>query len=193
MKLQPKHVVAIVVSLSAAAVLTPLSVAAATGSFVNIVDPIIGSRKARIGSNGALQVETRPGATPTAVNVSYVDIQNLSPRSLLEVTHPNRAALSDLTISVRDFGNPVVAATVVDLIFYVHVSGTNPCGGTGWSGTVLRRLTLNTDETIQVDFDGPPLMMPAPPSGKRGCLAAKLYQWVGDTRVDIGATVFSYQ
>ena len=81
---------------------------------------------------------------------------------------------------------------MVELNQYVKVSGSNTCGLTGWNGTVLRRITLKNDETLHLKFDGPPLMVPVPASGTRYCLAAKLYQWVGETKVDIGATVFTY-
>jgi hypothetical protein len=50
-----------------------------------------------------------------------------------------------------------------------------------------------TDETEQLLFNGPPLVVQPAPDGKRQCLAVKLYQWVGDTRVDIGATVYGYE
>jgi hypothetical protein len=192
MRFEAKHVVTMVVALCAAAVLAPVGVMAATGQHVNITDPVIGSRQVRVGSAGALQVETRPGVTSTAANVSYVDIQNLTPRKLAEVTAPTRIALSEVTIGVHNIGNPVAEPTVVELNQYVHVSGTTACGLSGWNGTVLRRVTLQTDDTLHLKFDGPPLIVPTPASGTRFCLAAKLYQWVGETKVDVGATVFTY-
>ena len=192
MRFTSKQVVTMVVAVSAAVVLAPVGVMAATGQLVNIVDPVLADRKVRVGSVGALQVETRPGVTSSAVNVSHVDIQNLTPRKLAEVTAPTRIALSEFTVGVHNFGNPVAEPTVVELNQYVHVSGTSACGLTGWHGTVLRRVTLKNDETLHLKFDGPPLIVPTPPSGARYCLAAKLYQWVGETKVDVGATVFTY-
>ena len=193
MKFAPKHVVMIVMSICAALILAPVGVMAATGQLVNLVDPADASRKARIGSAGSLRVETRPGVTNGAQNVVHNDIASLSPRALLEATAPTRIALSELTIAVRKFGSPVNAPTIVDLVHYVRASGSNPCGQAGWMGTSLRRVTLTTDRTEQLTFAGPPLIVPTPADGKRHCLAAKLYQWVGDTRVDIGATVFTYR
>ena len=187
-----KQVVAMVASVCAAVVLAPVGVMAATGQLVNIVDPSNAGRAARVAPVGALMVETRPGVVSNSANVSHVDIASLTPRRLLEVTSPNRLGLSELTVTVRKFGSPVNADTIVDLISYLHVSGSNPCGLAGWTGTHLRRFTLQTGDTLQLDFDGPPLVVAPAPVGKRQCLAAKLYQWVGDTRVDIGATVYSY-
>lgn len=192
MQFAPKHIVAIVVAVSAAAVLTPVGVMAATGQLVNITDPVDAGNKARVTDNGALQVETRPRATRYVKNVSHVDIASLTPRPLLEVAAPSKIALLEVTVGVRDFGNPVIAPTIVDLVSYVRTSGVNPCGQAGWTGTTLRRITLMTDKTEQVTFDNAGLPLPVAPAGKRQCLAAKLYQWVGDTRVDIGATVYAF-
>lgn len=193
MRFTSKQIVTMVVSVCAAAVLAPVGVHAATGQLVNLVDPVLSARKVRVGSVGALQVESRPGVPGGATNVSHVDIATLTPQALLEVNGPTRIALSELTVTVRKFGSPVVAATIVDLIAYAHVTGTNPCGQSGWTGTHLRRVQLNTGESQQWDFDGPPLVVPRAANGQRQCLAAKLYQWVGDTRVDVGATVFHYE
>lgn len=193
MSFSSKQVATMVVAISAAVIFAPMAVVAATGQFVNIVDPGIGTRQVRVGSGGSLMVETRPGVTRAAGNVNHVDITSLTPRTLLEVVSPTRIAVSEVTIGVRDAGNPVVAPTIVDLIRYVQTTGTNPCGQSGWAPTVLRRVTLKTDETMHLKFDGPPLMVAPAANGQRVCLAAKLYQWVGDTRVDIGATIFSYE
>ena len=192
MRFSSKQVVVMVCAISAAVVLAPVGVLAATGTLVNITDPLVSTRKARVTSVGALQVETRPGVVANAVNVSHVDVQSLTPRKLLEVTGPYRIGVSEVTIGVHNVGNPVTEPTVVDLVYYVRSSGTNACGLAGWTATVLRRWTLRTDETLQMAFDGPPLMVPKTPDGKTGCVALKLYQWVGETKVDFGATVYTY-
>ena len=192
MTFSPRHVVALVACIAAMSILAPVGVMAATGQLVNIVDPSKADRKVRVGSAGTLRVETRPGVPKDARNVVHLDIQNLSPRELLSVTGPTRIALSELTLGVHNVGSPVVEPTVMDLTAYVRDSGTNPCGGSGWTKTVLRRITVSTDTTEQISFDGPPLMVPAAPDGKRQCLAVSLDQWVGQTKVDVGATVFPY-
>lgn len=53
---KPRHVVAIVVSLCAAAVLTPVAVGAATGTLTNITDPVAAANKARVSNRGGLYV-----------------------------------------------------------------------------------------------------------------------------------------
>jgi hypothetical protein len=58
---RPAHVVTMVVALCAAAVLTPVAVGAATGSFVNITDPVNAASKARVTAKGTLWTnETDP-------------------------------------------------------------------------------------------------------------------------------------
>jgi hypothetical protein len=190
MTFSPRQVVAIAWAVALVVVLAPVGVLAASGELVNITDPTHSRRKARVSSVGALQVESRPGVITQARNVSHVDVQNLLPRKLFEVTGPTRVAVSEVTIDVHNVGNPVNEPTVVDLVYYEHTSGTEACGRSGWTGTVLRRLTLKTDETLQTRFDGPPLMVPKPADGQTACVAMKLYQWVGDTMVDFGATVY---
>lgn len=193
MPFSSKQVVTMVCAVSAAVVLAPVGVLAATGTLVNITDPSNSARKARVSSVGALQVETRPGVVTNATNVAHVDVQTLAPRKLYEVVGPTRIAVSELTIAVHNAGNPVNEPTVADLNYYTRDTGTNPCGMTGWTRTVLRRFTVKTDETLQVKFDGPPLMVPKPAAGQTACLALKLYQWVGETKVDFGATVYKFE
>lgn len=190
MSFSSKQVVAISWAIAVAVVLAPVGVIAAGSQLVKITDGADSSRKARVSSVGALKVESRPGVLTHALNVSHVDVQSLSPRKLLQVTGPTRMAVSEVTVGVHNTGNPVNEPTVAELNYYVRVSGTSTCGGTGWSGTVLRRFTLKNDETLQMKFDGPPLMVPQPASGKVACVAMKLYQWVGETKVDFGATVY---
>ncbi len=160
--------------------LAPVGVMAAAARLVDIADPIL-DRKVRVGNVGSLRVE-RPGVTSGAINVSHVDIQSLSPRNLAEVTAPTRITLSELTVGVHTMGNPVIGPTVLEISQYVRDTRT----------TVPRRVTLKTDETLHLKLDGPPLIVPVPAAGKKYCLAAKLYQWAGETKVDVGATVFTY-
>jgi hypothetical protein len=192
MPFSSKQVVTMVCAVSAAAVLAPVGVLAATGQLVTITDSVSSTRKARVTTSGALQVETRPGMTTNAKNVSHVDVQSLTPREIHRVTGPYRMGVSEVTVGVHNIGNPVAEPTVVEINYYVRTSGTSACGLSGWTGKVLRRLTVKTDETLQVKFDGPPLVVPTPADGQTACLALKLYQWVGETKVDFGATVWTY-
>lgn len=193
MKFSSKQVVVMVCAMSAAVVLAPVGVMAATGTLVNLTDPVVNSRKARVTSAGALQVETRPGVVANAVNAAHFDIAGTQPFKVIQATGPVRMAVDDVMVTVRKFGSPVTAPTIVNLVYYLRVSGTNPCGGTGWTPTVLRRFSLETGQTAHHSFTGPPLIVPRTPDGKVGCVAIKLYQWVGDTRVDAFATAHLYR
>ena len=68
MKFQAKHVVTMVACVSAALVLAPVAVYAG-GSLVTLVDPTYNDRKVRVGSSGALHVETKAGAMIGAFNM----------------------------------------------------------------------------------------------------------------------------
>lgn len=70
----------IVACVSVASLLAPVGVLAATGQLVNIVDPLFRRRKVRVGSAASLQVETRPGVTGGARNVS-IRTSRASPRA----------------------------------------------------------------------------------------------------------------
>jgi hypothetical protein len=67
---RPAHVVTMVVALCAAAVLTPVAVGAATGSFVNITDPINAASKARVTAKGTLWTNETDPLTGTVSRVS---------------------------------------------------------------------------------------------------------------------------
>lgn len=55
-RFRPRHVVTMVVAVSAALVLMPVAVGAATGSLVNIVDPSTAANKAKVTNKGQLYV-----------------------------------------------------------------------------------------------------------------------------------------
>ncbi|MDQ1713403.1 MAG: hypothetical protein QOE45_2853 [Frankiaceae bacterium] len=67
---RPAHVVTMVVALCAAAVLAPVAVNAATGSFVNITDPLNAGSKARVTAKGTLWTTETDPLTGTVSRVS---------------------------------------------------------------------------------------------------------------------------
>ena len=68
-RLSGGHIVTIVVAICAAVVLAPVGVMAATGSFVNITDPVTAANKARVNSAGALQATQVDPTTRSAARV----------------------------------------------------------------------------------------------------------------------------
>jgi hypothetical protein len=190
MQLAPRHLVAIVASVCAAVVLAPVGVMAATGSFVNITDPFSSARRARVGADGTLWAETRAGVTSHAFNISANNVVGLSTRKLTEAAAPNRLAITEITAATRgtENGNPLQ----VDLIAAVRTSGTEACGGTGWTRTLLRRFSVKTNETVQLLFDGPPLILPSPAAGQRVCLLALVTFYPSGVVLDLGGTGYTY-
>ena len=199
MRVTSQHVVGALAGAALAAVLAPAGVAVASGTPTTIVDPLLPSRKARVGSAGALQVETRPGVTSGAFNVdtSWSSADPTYWRVLATATGPTRITLSEITLKLDASGAPATADVPVRLASYTQFYGDDPaCGpGTvGYARTVLRTLHVKSgDPMVQVLFNGPPLIVPPAADGVRTCL---VWEFVvrppDDTRFYLGATGFRY-
>lgn len=189
MKFQPRHIVTMVVAVCAAAVLAPVGVMAATGQLVNIADPFISGRSARIGSGGTLQVESRAGATSGAFNKSF-SFQGLGFHKIAETTGPNRIAITEVTLSGYEVDYDAEAA----LVAWVQTTGTGACGTTltGYTKTELRRFSWPMNEITQLTFDGPPLIVPAPAAGKLVCVGFAMQEVGTNARIFLGATGYTY-
>lgn len=191
MRFQPRHVVTMVVAVCAAAVLAPVGVMAATGTLVNIVDPVLGDRKVRVGSAGSLQVESRPGVTSGGFNWTG-NTSGYSTMKVREVVGPARIALTELTATSD--GGAVGGWNVVSIAAYVQTTGPATCPGSyGYTKTVLRTVQArNHESTLQLDFVGPPLIVPAAPAGKKVCVTAEVISYSPDSAIYLGATGFTY-
>lgn len=188
MQFAPRHVVAMVASVCAAVVLAPVGVMAATGQLVNIVDPGNASRKARVGNKGTLHVESRSGSISGAFNRSFI-ATSLGIYRLAEATGKTRIAITEVTLS----GSDVDYDAEIYLAAWTQTTGTGTCGvGVGWTKTELRRFKFPMYETTQILFSGPPLVVPAPPEGKRQCVALVLHSRGVDSRIFIGATGYTF-
>jgi hypothetical protein len=190
MRFQPRHVVAIVASVCAAAVLAPVGVMAATGTLVNITDPYSSARQARVGASGTLFGETRAGVTSKAFNMAVDNVVDLSLHKLTEAVAPNRLAITEVTLATRATDNGYT--TQVDLAGWVRTTGTNPCGGQGWTKTMLRRVSVKTNETVQLLFSGPPLILPVPATGQHVCFTFAITQLPNGVVLDAGGTGYAF-
>jgi hypothetical protein len=194
MQFAPKHVVAMVCAVSAAVVLAPVGVMAATGTLTNITDPLDSSRKARVSAMSGLYVETRPRATAGAFSAATPsDLVGVTRQKLYETTAPNRIAVTDIMATVRDNGSGTTLQNDLALLAYVQGPGASAtCGGSGWVPTTLRFMTVFRGRTEQFTFDGTPLLTPPAPDGRKVCLMAYQSRWWDNTsaKMAIGGFVF---
>jgi hypothetical protein len=191
MKFAPKHVVTMVACVCAAAVLAPVGVMAATGSLVNIVDPLLADRKVRVGSAGALHVESRAGVIGGDFNVLSSPTTTLSFVKLYETAAPNRIAVTEMSVATRGSDNGFT--TQVELRGYVRTSGTNACGGAGWMVVRLRVVSVLTNTSEQLTFDGPPLILPGAATGHRVCFGFTITQLPSGVVVDVGTSGYTFR
>ena len=140
---------------------------------------------------GQLTATTRP-PLEDVFNFSAVDVQNLTPRQVVALPSGRSAAITQLTLSVHNFGTPVEEPTIAEVNRYVQESGTAECGMAGWTATVLRRFATKTDETVALDLSAAPLVIRPDEGGRRVCVAMKLYQWVGETKVTFAADGYEF-
>jgi ABC-type Fe3+-hydroxamate transport system substrate-binding protein len=192
MKLSPTQVVVIIVALAVAVILGPVTVMAATGQLVNITDPADSSRKARVGSTGTLQVESRAGSVNGAWNTFFATITDVTPRVVFETGNPNRIAVTEWTVTVM--GDNSASTNHVRLIEKIRTSGTASCSdGTGWSpATVLRTMSVHAGDTVQLLYAGPSLVLTKPAAGQHVCLLVQQTKWTGSTGTDIGVTGYKF-
>lgn len=184
MRLTSKQVVTIVVALCAAAVLTPVTVSAATGQLVNVVDPIVQSRRARVTNAGALLVESRAYQGTNAFNMNGTR-QGLGWLNLATATGPSRLAITELALTGSFDPHPGFAEVLVEAM--VRTSGTNGCTGPGTGGYTrhtLKRVTVGSRDTLPLTFTGQPMVLPIPASGHLICF--------GITVVTVSSGLWTY-
>jgi hypothetical protein len=189
-KFTNKQVVTMVVAGCAAVILAPVTVFAATGQLVNIVDQNNG-RPARVSFNGGLVTESRtwPGPNAFSVNSSRYGFGWIG---LGSTTGPTRLALTKLILS-GPYDTPGNAGEVL-VEAMVRTSGTEPCNGPGTAGytrTQLSHVWVPARQTIQLDFSGQALAIPAPATGQPVCIGVTYY--AGNTNMTIYATAVGFK
>lgn len=203
MKFAPKHVVTMVCAVSAAAVLMPVGVMAATGTLVNVTDPVNSARKARVTDGGALHVEQRAGLPAGAASRSFT-ANSLTYHKLAEAVYPERIAVTEVTVgSHGPVNGSVYGHNYVDLVAYVQTSGSASCGPAsayvaappGYSRTVLRRFVVrNLTPSIHATWNGPALVVPgAAAAGRRVCVQLEVSLLSTETTIFMGGTAYKYE
>ncbi|HVF05390.1 MAG TPA: hypothetical protein VNA20_11170 [Frankiaceae bacterium] len=201
MKLTPKQLVTMVLAVSVAAVLTPVGVMAATGTLVNVTDPLNSARKARVTHGGALQVEQRAGLPVGAASRHFV-ANNLTFHKLAEATYPERIGVTEVTLGSHGPVGSTYGHNYVDLVAYVQTSGSSPCGPVsafvspppGYERKVLRRFVVrNLQQSIQATWNGPALVVPAPAAaGRKVCVQLEVQLISTETTLWLGGTAYKY-
>jgi hypothetical protein len=100
-----KQIVALVAIVAGALVLAPVAVGAATGSFVNITDPVTSSHKARVGAAGGLWSTLIDPTTKSAAKVTS---------GKLQVGDGSGALTVDGTVRAGDGSGPLTVDGTVD-------------------------------------------------------------------------------
>ncbi|HWL35500.1 MAG TPA: hypothetical protein VNQ77_04850 [Frankiaceae bacterium] len=193
MQFAPKHVVAMVSSVCAAVVLAPVGVMAATGTLVNLTDPLDGSRKARVSGISGLYVDTRPRATAGSFHAFFenvVDVTTLRPAK--ETSAPNGIAVTSFVVTVK--GDANTSINHVRIFSRERTSGSASCAnGSGWSTSkTLATVAVRAGSTEQVLFNGPPLVVGPAASGRRICVGVQQTQHFGSTATDVAVTGFTF-
>lgn len=201
MQFTPKHIVTMVVAVSVAAVLTPVGVLAATGTLVNITDPVNSSRTARVTHGGALHVEQRAGLPAGAASRQF-STNGLNFYKLAEATYPERIGVTEVTMASHGPVGSTYGHNFVDLVAYVQTSGSSPCGPVsayvsappGYERKVLRRfLVRNLQQSIQATWNGPALIVPAATgAGRKVCVQLEVQTITTDTTLWFGGTAYKY-
>ena len=172
-RFQPRHIVAIVVAVCAAAILTPVAVGAATGTLVNIADPVDTTRVAKVTFNNGLQTEARAAANPANLIRAYKTGLNTGRGVVASFPTPYVAAITHVTYA--NFPTSTAPAHI-ELVGWTRISGTGTCESvlagttTGFVSAVLHRAWVAPGVTDTFNFDGPALITNAPAPGQLGCV-----------------------
>lgn len=193
MSFKPVHVVAIVASVALAAVLAPVAVNAATGTLVNIADPIVGSRTARVGNGRTLMVESRAGAAQDSFQVTGQRL-GLGWVPLMTSYAPQKIAVTELSFAARGPDSTTAQEVLIEAM--VRTSGGNGCTGPGTAGftrhTLRRILVKNQTTSLSMNFNGPPLVLPGAANGHLVCLGFTVVTVPSGSAMDVGATGYKY-
>lgn len=165
-----RQVVAIVVAVSAAVVLTPTVVYAATGSSVTITDPTHASRKAHVtvagklmvgDGSGALTVDGTVNARPVAPAhpwnpVNYIVVTSGSPRNeLYEATQPTKLNITSFTVAATGSSAGTVQLSVQ---VYVSDSSSGNCvtlTGASFGAAERFLVTVPVGQTTNISYPTP--------------------------------------
>lgn len=141
---------------------------------------------------GQLTATTRP-PLDDVFNFYADGITNLAVREALTLPSGRSAAITNLSVTVEDNGSPVDEPTVAIVRRFVRESGTTACGGAGWVPTNLRRIVVDTDQTVSLDLAAAPLVIRPDDAGAPVCVGMSLIQAVGATETSFAADGYLFE
>ena len=165
MTMRERVVITLVVCLTII-IAGPLTVLAATGQLVNIVDPSNAARQARVSAVGALQVEARLGIPSGALNFQGTR-DGSGWLALGSVLAPNAIAITELTGWTASSEGGVTLVSLQQSVVDDGASCTTP----PTSPSVVRRMMIKVNSQQQLTFPSP-IYLAAAPAGKRRCIFA---------------------
>lgn len=194
MRFEPKHVVAMVVAVSAAVVLAPVGVMAATGTLVNIADPANGARRAKVSSDGALRVESRGAVGAKTFNFTSGALSSLTFHKLYEQTGPDRVVITDVSLAAGMFSASNNWSFRATLWGATRTSGSAACSPTapGYVARPLRTVEVPVNDTVVLSFAGTPLLLPKAEAGQPTCLGVTINRTVTDASLYVGGAGYRY-
>jgi hypothetical protein len=182
-----RHVVTGVIAICVAVSLSPLVGRAASDvadGLVRIVDRSDPSRSARVTPSGTLQVEARPGVRGGAFN-RHANALDPGFVNLVSVISPRRLAITEMTLN-----GVGPAADTQDVVLEARVGADAACNG-GTSQT-LRRVSVDIEDTLALNFSGPPLYMPTAATGQRVCFGFRVVVLPVGSTIFVGATGYRF-
>lgn len=159
MKITGRQLTVMVVAVCAAAVLTPAAVSAATGSLVNITDPVTASQKARV-VGGALKVSDGSGAvtvdgvvvTKDAVTTWAATSPGLANNGTDRLLLRQAAALVGVTLGTLTMSHESGTGPVDVRVRSFQPSTAGNCAGGGTVKQEIASFVLPQDDTRTVTW-----------------------------------------
>jgi len=183
MTVRERIVITLAVCLSMI-VAIPMTVLAATGQLVNIIDPSNAARQARVTAVGALQVEARLGIQSGAIALMGQRTSNGWLNAGSGATN-KLVAITELTVS----------STGPTGWFYLDIAYAAPnptCTVPSGAPSAWRRLRIDTNTTQQFLFPTPLFTLGLPAAGSKWCIGAQIVQAPANTLINFGASGYSF-
>jgi hypothetical protein len=177
-----------IVAIWAISVLAPVSVMAASGVTIFSQDD---AHAARVGAAGTLHVENRAGVTQGSFNAQTHRFE-VGYANLRTIRSPLRIAVTEVTLmgSGPGEGEP----QFISLEAHIRTSGSGTCSNptTGFTHIELRRVAVGVGSTLELNFDGPPLVIVSRIAGQLICFGFRTVSAPPGSVTHVGAIGYTF-